>query len=127
MAGRIQGKGIQARTEVPKVVKADADDRGHGLFAISVAAELTGLHPQTIRIYEREGLVTPARSGGGTRRYSRDDIDRLNQIAALMTTGLNLEGVRQVLQLRHENRRLQGEVDDARSVGSREDPSSASG
>jgi MerR family transcriptional regulator/heat shock protein HspR len=93
------------------VVKADADDRGHGVFAISVAAELTGLHPQTIRIYEREGLVRPARSDGGTRRYSREDIDRLNEVAALMATGLNLEGVRQVLSLQRENRRLRDEVD----------------
>jgi MerR family transcriptional regulator/heat shock protein HspR len=104
------------------VVKPDADDRGRGLFAISVAAELTGLHPQTIRIYEREGLVQPARSGGGTRRYSRDDIDRLNEISTLMATGLNLEGVRQVLHLQRENRRLQGEVDDARSPRTQPDP-----
>jgi len=96
------------------MVKGDADDRAQGLFAISVAAELTGLHPQTIRIYERESLISPARSSGGTRRYSRDDIDRLNEIATLMATGLNLEGVRQVLRLQQENRRLQGEVDDAR-------------
>jgi DNA-binding transcriptional MerR regulator len=80
------------------------------------------LHPQTIRIYEREGLVRPARSGGGTRRYSRDDIDQLNEIAALMSTGLNLEGVRQVMRLQRENRRLQGEVDDARSTRSQPDP-----
>lgn len=97
-------------------MRAHADDRRQGLFAISVAAELTGLHPQTIRIYEREGLVRPARSEGGTRRYSRDDIDRLNQVAALMATGLNIEGVRQVLVLQHENRRLRNQVDDIRST-----------
>jgi MerR family transcriptional regulator/heat shock protein HspR len=100
------------------VVTANADDRARGVFAISVAAELTGLHPQTIRIYEREGLVRPARSGGGTRRYSRDDIDRLNEVVALMASGLNLEGVRQVLRLQRENRRLQDAVDDARGVSS---------
>jgi MerR family transcriptional regulator, heat shock protein HspR len=104
------------------VVSANADDRGQGLFAISVAAELTGLHPQTIRIYEREGLVQPARSTGGTRRYSRDDIDRLNEIAALMATGLNLEGVRQVLHLQHENRRLRNDLDEAHSGDSRLEP-----
>lgn len=93
------------------MARPDLEDRGHGVFAISVAAELTGLHPQTIRIYEREGLVRPARSDGGTRRYSRDDIDRLNEIAALMATGLNLEGVRQVLSLQQENRRLRDEAD----------------
>lgn len=101
------------------MIRANADDRGQGLFAISVAAELTGLHPQTIRIYEREGLVQPARSTGGTRRYSRDDIDRLNEIAALMATGLNLEGVRQVLQLQHENRRLRNDLEEAHPGDSR--------
>lgn len=96
-------------------MRARADDRSQGLFAISVAAELTGLHPQTIRIYEREGLVRPSRSEGGTRRYSRDDIDRLSQVAALMATGLNLEGVRQVLELQLENRQLRNQMNDARS------------
>jgi DNA-binding transcriptional MerR regulator len=88
------------------------DDNGRGLFAISVAAELTGLHPQTLRIYEREGLVTPSRSDGGTRRYSRDDIDRLNEIATLMATGMNLVGVRRVLELQTENARLHAQVDE---------------
>jgi len=96
-------------------LRARADDRSQGLFAISVAAELTGLHPQTIRIYEREGLVRPSRSEGGTRRYSRDDIDRLSQVAALMATGLNLEGVRQVMELQLENRMLRNQTNDARS------------
>jgi MerR family transcriptional regulator, heat shock protein HspR len=64
-----------------------------------------------LRIYEREGLVTPARSEGGTRRYSRDDIDRLNEVAALMAAGMNIIGVRRVLELEQENRRLQAEVD----------------
>lgn len=89
-----------------RVVTPGAEDREYGLFAISVAAELTGLHPQTLRIYEREGLVTPARSDGGTRKYSRADIDRLSDIAQLMADGLNIKGVHEVLQLRHENREL---------------------
>jgi MerR family transcriptional regulator, heat shock protein HspR len=87
------------------------DDAARGVFAISVAAELTGLHPQTLRIYEREGLVSPSRSDGGTRRYSRDDIDRLNEIATLMASGMNLVGVRRVLELEKENRRLQAQID----------------
>ena len=87
------------------------EDASLGVFAISVAAELTGLHPQTLRIYEREGLVSPSRSEGGTRRYSREDIDRLNEIATLMATGMNLVGVRRVLELQQENRRLQEQVD----------------
>ena len=84
---------------------------GRGLFSISVAAELTGLHPQTLRIYEREGLLDPARSPGGTRRYSTDDIGRLHQIIALTADGLNLAGVRRVLELQEETRRLQAEID----------------
>ena len=87
------------------------DDSARGVFAISVAAELTGLHPQTLRIYEREGLVSPSRSEGGTRRYSRDDVERLTKIATLMAAGMNLVGVRRVLELEQENRRLQAEVD----------------
>ena len=85
-------------------------DLDRGLFPISVAAELAGLHPQTLRIYEREGLLDPARSAGGTRRYSRRDIDRLQEICALTADGLNLAGVRRVLQLQEETRQLQAEV-----------------
>jgi MerR family transcriptional regulator/heat shock protein HspR len=85
-------------------------DLDRGLFSISVAAELAGLHPQTLRIYEREGLLDPARSAGGTRRYSRRDIGRLQQICALTADGLNLAGIRQVLQLQEETRQLQAEL-----------------
>jgi curved DNA-binding protein CbpA len=73
-----------------------------GLFSISVAAELAGLHPQTLRIYEREGLLDPARSAGGTRRYSRRDIDRLQEICALTADGLNLAGIRRVCSCRRK-------------------------
>ena len=85
-------------------------DMDRGLFSISVAAELAGLHPQTLRIYEREGLLDPARSAGGTRRYSRRDIDRLAEICALTADGLNLAGIRRVLQLQEETRQLQAEL-----------------
>jgi MerR family transcriptional regulator, heat shock protein HspR len=85
-------------------------DLDRGLFSISVAAELAGLHPQTLRIYEREGLLDPERSAGGTRRYSRRDIDRLAEICALTADGLNLAGIRRVLQLQEETRQLQAEV-----------------
>ena len=84
------------------------DDRA--LYIISVAAELAGVHPQTLRIYEREGLLDPARSAGGTRRYSRRDIDRLAEICALTADGLNLAGIRRVLQLQEETRQLQAEL-----------------
>ena len=85
-------------------------DLDRGLFSISVAAELAGLHPQTLRIYEREGLLDPGRSAGGTRRYSRRDIDRLQEICALTADGLNLAGIRRVLQLQAETRQLQAEL-----------------
>jgi len=85
-------------------------DPDQGLFSISVAAELAGLHPQTLRLYEREGLVGPARSPGGTRRYSRRDISRLAEICALAADGLNLAGIRRVLELQEETRRLQAEL-----------------
>jgi len=93
-------------------------DLDRGLFSISVAAELAGLHPQTLRIYEREGLLDPARSAGGTRRYSRRDIDRLAEICALTADGLNLAGIRRVLQLQEETRLLQAEVARLRELSS---------
>lgn len=84
------------------------------VFVISVAAELAGMHPQTLRIYERKGLIDPFRTPGGTRRYSQDDIERLQLIQDLTSQGLNLEGVRRVLALREENRRLKRKVDKLR-------------
>jgi MerR family transcriptional regulator, heat shock protein HspR len=102
------------------VVNSEWADPGRGLFSISVAAELAGLHPQTLRIYEREGLVDPARSAGGTRRYSRNDISRLAEICALTADGLNLAGIRRVLQLQQETRQLQAEV--ARLQAARRQP-----
>ena len=80
------------------------------LYVISVAAELAGVHPQTLRIYERKGLVDPARTGGGSRRYSDRDIARLRRIQELTALGLNLEGVRRVMQLEVENERLRQQV-----------------
>lgn len=93
-------------------------DLDQGLFSISVAAGLAGLHPQTLRIYEREGLLDPARTAGGTRRYSQRDIARLHEICALASDGLNLAGIRRVLQLLEETRRLQAEIDDLRQQAS---------
>jgi MerR family transcriptional regulator, heat shock protein HspR len=85
-------------------------DPAHGLYSISVAAELAGLHPQTLRIWEREGLLEPARSAGGTRRYSQNDITRLMEITALAGDGLNLAGIRRVLALQEETRSLHAEI-----------------
>jgi len=81
------------------------------VFVISVAAELAGMHPQTLRIYERKGLLEPARTPGGTRRYSQEDIERLQLIQELTSQGLNLECVRRVLALQEENRTLKRKVD----------------
>lgn len=76
------------------------DDRDEAVYVISVAATLTGVHPQTLRIYERKGLVEPHRTPGGTRRYSDADLERLKLITDLTAQGVNLEGVRRILELR---------------------------
>lgn len=80
------------------------------VYVISVAAELAGMHPQTLRIYERKGLLEPSRTAGRSRRYSQRDIAMLHRIAQLTNAGLNLEGVRQVLELEAENERLRAEL-----------------
>lgn len=85
------------------------------VYVISVAAELAGMHPQTLRIYERRGLLTPARTQGGNRRYSDADIARLRRIADLASTGMNLEGIRHVMSLEDEVVRLRDEVETLRS------------
>jgi MerR family transcriptional regulator/heat shock protein HspR len=85
--------------------------REHAVYVISVAAELAGMHPQTLRIYERRGLVQPARTQGGNRRYSDVDIDRLRRIAELAAEGMNLEGIRRVMALEAEVAQLRAEVE----------------
>jgi MerR family transcriptional regulator/heat shock protein HspR len=90
------------------------DVGGRAVYVISVAAELAGVHPQTLRVYERRGLVDPSRTGGGSRRYSQDDIDRLRRIGDLTEAGLNLEGVRRVLELETELDQLRRELDRVR-------------
>ena len=84
------------------------------VYVISVAAELAGMHPQTLRIYERRGLVNPARTRGGNRRYSDADIETLQRIAELAEQGMNLEGIRRVMELEFENARLRDELRSAR-------------
>ncbi len=84
------------------VATRSGSDRFRALYVISVAAELAGVHPQTLRIYERKGLVNPARTGGGSRRYSEADLERLRRILELTEEGLNLAGVKRVLQLESE-------------------------
>lgn len=77
------------------------------VYVISVAAELSGLHPQTLRSYERMGLIMPGRTGGGGRRYSHRDIELLREIAALTAGGVGIEGVRRILELEHRVAALQ--------------------
>jgi len=86
------------------------------VYVISVAAELAGVHPQTLRIYERKGLLAPARTGGGSRRYSESDIDMLRRIQELTNEGLNLAGVQRVLELEAEVIRLRVELEASRSA-----------
>ncbi len=77
------------------------------VYVISVAAELTGLHPQTLRTYDRIGLVSPGRAGGGGRRYSLHDIEQLTLVAELTSAGIGLEGVRRILDLQNQVAALQ--------------------
>ena len=80
--------------------------RNRGVFAISVAAEMAAMEVQNLRVYERRGLITPARTDGGTRLYSEADIERLEHIRELLADGLNLAGIARVLTLEAEVRRL---------------------
>ncbi len=86
------------------------DDRA--VYGISAVTELTGVSQQALRGYEEKGLIAPQRTEGGTRRYSRDDVERIAQIAQLLETGLNHEGVAQVLQLQAEAAGLRQEIED---------------
>ena len=96
----------------------DARDRGRDrdkpLYMISVAAELTGMHPQTLRVYEQKGLVTPGRSRGNTRLYSQADIERLNLISKLTDEGINLAGVVRILDMRERMLEREAELDELR-------------
>ena len=88
----------------------------HAVYVISIAAELAGVHPQTLRIYERKGLVQPARTKGGSRRYSQADIDLLKRIQDLTNEGLNLAGVQRVMELEAELARTRAELDATRKA-----------
>jgi DNA-binding transcriptional MerR regulator len=82
-------------------------DPAHGVYGISVAAELVGMGVQTLRLYEARGLLQPDRTDGGTRRYSADDLDRLRRIGDLLDAGLNLAGIGMVLDLQDQNTLLE--------------------
>ncbi len=86
-------------------------DNTRPLYAISVAAELAGMHPQTLRQYDRLGLVCPQRVNGRNRLYSARDIERLREVADLSAAGISLEGIRRLLELQAEVERLRDQVE----------------
>lgn len=97
------------------MARSEGEGRDKPLYMISVAAELTGMHPQTLRVYEQKGLVTPGRSRGNTRLYSQSDIDRLNLISKLTDEGINLAGVVRILDMRERELELERELETLRS------------
>ena len=101
---------------------AEKHSRQETVYVISVAAELAGMHPQTLRIYERRGLVNPGRTSGGNRRYTDADIARLRRIAQLAAEGLNLEGIRMVMR-QFETALGRVGIERVRAVGLAFDPS----
>ena len=86
------------------------------VYIISVAAEIVGMHPQTLRVYERKGLVGPYRTPGGTRRYSQVDLERLLLIQELSNAGVNLEGIKRIIALQSDNTRLRSQVNRLRRL-----------
>ena len=88
------------------------DERTRAVYIISVAAELTGVHPQTLRVYERKGLLAPARTGGMSRRYSESDLDQIRRVQELTNEGLNLAGVARVLELENQIAQLRRRIDE---------------
>lgn len=92
------------------------NEQTDAVYIISVAAEIVGMHPQTLRVYERKGLVDPFRTPGGTRRYSRADLERLLLIQELSNDGVNIEGIKRILHLQADNERLRGQVDRLRRL-----------
>jgi MerR family transcriptional regulator/heat shock protein HspR len=110
MADPVGRGGSVGATDKARAPAAD----GRAVYVISVAAELAGVHPQTLRVYERKGLLDPSRTRGGSRRFSERDLARLRRIQELTTAGLNLEGVRQVLALESEVARLRADLERVR-------------
>lgn len=94
---------------------SDTEGRNKPLYMISVAAELTGMHPQTLRVYEQKGLVNPGRSRGNTRLYSQADIERLNLISKLTDEGINLAGVVRILDMRERQIEHEALIDELRT------------
>jgi MerR family transcriptional regulator, heat shock protein HspR len=97
------------------VMPGELPEATRAVYGISVAADLVGLGQQTLRLYERKGLIEPARTGGGTRRYSEEDLVRVRRIAELLDAGLNLAGILMVLRLEEANAVLTQELTEARA------------
>ena len=95
---------------VEAAVFFEPNDPDAPVFVISVAAQLSGMHPQTLRGYDRIGLVTPGRAGGGGRRYSMRDVELLRTVAELTSSGIGIEGVRRILELEHQVAALRSRV-----------------
>lgn len=115
----------EVRVNGDKQLSGDSTSRSaRGVYGISVASELSGIGPQTLRLYERWGLLTPSRTAGGTRRYSDNDLDRLKQITELVDQGVNLAGIVRILDL--ESRNSQLELDNAQLKADRKPPASNS-
>ena len=91
-------------------ITVDLGDPDAPIFVISVAAQLSGMHPQTLRGYDRMGIVSPGRAAGGGRRYSQRDIELLRTVAELTSSGIGIEGVRRILELEHQVAALQSRV-----------------
>jgi MerR family transcriptional regulator, heat shock protein HspR len=89
------------------VSRESTERSGRGVYGVSVAAELSGVGPQTLRLYEERGLLSPTRSPGGTRRYSNDDLVRLERITGLLAEGVNVAGIGHILDLQDRNTELQ--------------------
>ena len=89
-----------------------------GVYSISVAAELSGIPVQSLRLYEQRGLLAPARTAGGTRRYSDDDLVRLQRIAELLSDGVNVAGIGQILHLEDRNTQLETHNTELRTANS---------
>ncbi len=101
-------------------------DRKRGVYGISVAAELVGTGAQNLRLYEARGLLEPERTGGGTRRYSAEDLDRLRRIGDLLEAGLNLAGIGLVLDLEAQNTKLRAEREEQQWLPTASIPASKS-
>jgi MerR family transcriptional regulator/heat shock protein HspR len=105
MLGYGKKKVVGERDEL--VSRGSESRSGRGVYGISVAAELSGIGEQSLRLYEQRGLLTPARTAGGTRRYSEDDLARLRRITDLLAAGVNMAGIGQILDLQDRNSQLE--------------------